>query len=360
MKKKNVTLNIQRLGLFVLLASTVMSILPMLRGPGFQGGGYIGMPSLENAELTLKKARALSKNRMQDIDEESIEEATSEDLMMDLFWLVQIKDANGLGERLEGLNRDYYGHIQKAYFLRFGKNLKDEIHTRFKDDLRGKLGKINLEALDDWGGGISLSELQTHKRLPLIGPNGELSLDNLHINSLRGEAFPAGLQQLYLHNNQLTTLAGATFPAGLEYLQLSDNQITTLTGAAFPVGLRQLYLYNNQLTTLAGATFPAGLEYLQLSDNKLTTLAGAVFPAGLQQLHLYNNQLITLAGAAFPAGLQQLYLNNNQIRTISDETIALLVSLQQLETLDLSGNPLDLDNTKARLRAAFGDQVLFD
>lgn len=132
------------------------------------------------------------------------------------------------------------------------------------------------------------------------------------------------LQELYLSDNMLTELGERSFMnfPNLTLIDLSNNKIATIKPHSFinVMSIRQLNLAHNRLVSYTGETFNTGtgLVNLDLSDNRLTYISPTSFRIHprLESLKLGDNRL-----TFFPA-------------------TELIVGLQYLTLLDLSGNKL--------------------
>jgi hypothetical protein len=111
--------------------------------------------------------------------------------------------------------------------------------------------------------------------------------------------------------------------------------------------VQTLELDYNEIEKVEGETFQfPDLEVLDLSYNSVSTITNAgVFLPRLRVLILKKNKLKNLrwlrSSARLP--LAHLDMTGNLLATLSD--CAELVNLEHLDTLDLTGNPLDTDLT---------------
>ncbi|XP_040844199.1 chondroadherin-like protein [Ochotona curzoniae] len=158
------------------------------------------------------------------------------------------------------------------------------------------------------------------------------------------------LFSLHLQDNAVERLAPGDLAGvrALRWLYLSGNRITQVDpGAMGPLKeLEKLHLDRNQLRAVPTGSLeglPALLE-LQLSGNPLRVLhAGAFRPVGRSLQHLFLNssaleQISPGALLGLGPGLRSLHLQKNHLRALPA-----LTGLEQLELIDLSGNPFHCD-----------------
>lgn len=95
--------------------------------------------------------------------------------------------------------------------------------------------------------------------------------------------------------------------------------------------------YTN-LSARVAALDPASLSYLNLDYNELTGVDALVAFTGLKWLRLNNNQLAALPDLSALKGLRRLYLRDNRLTAVPD--CLKPGNLPELDTIDLSGNPI--------------------
>lgn len=133
------------------------------------------------------------------------------------------------------------------------------------------------------------------------------------------ESVPAETQ-VYLKNRGLTVLtADALMKDGVVYVGGPEAQPTNLA---------------SQVSTLD----PASLTYLNLDYNELTNVDALVSFTGLKWLRLNNNRLESLPDLSGLASLRRLYLRDNALASVPE--FLRPENLPELDTLDLSGNPI--------------------
>lgn len=133
------------------------------------------------------------------------------------------------------------------------------------------------------------------------------------------ESVPAETQ-VYLKNRGLTVLtADALMKDGVVYVGGAEAQPTNLA---------------SQVSTLD----PASLTYLNLDYNELTNVDALVSFTGLKWLRLNNNRLESLPDLSGLASLRRLYLRDNALASVPE--FLRPENLPELDTLDLSGNPI--------------------
>lgn len=133
------------------------------------------------------------------------------------------------------------------------------------------------------------------------------------------ESVPAETQ-VYLKAKGLTVLtADALMQDGVVYVGGPEAQPTNLA---------------SQVSTLD----PASLTYLNLDYNELTNVDALVSFTGLKWLRLNNNRLESLPDLSGLASLRRLYLRDNALASVPG--FLRPENLPELDTLDLSGNPI--------------------
>lgn len=83
---------------------------------------------------------------------------------------------------------------------------------------------------------------------------------------------------------------------------------------------------------------PASLTYLNLDYNELTNVDALVSFTGLKWLRLNNNRLESLPDLSGLGSLRRLYLRDNALASVPE--FLRPENLPELDTLDLSGNPI--------------------
>ena len=83
---------------------------------------------------------------------------------------------------------------------------------------------------------------------------------------------------------------------------------------------------------------PASLTYLNLDYNELTNVDALVSFTGLKWLRLNNNRLESLPDLSGLGSLRRLYLRDNALESVPE--FLRPENLPELDTLDLSGNPI--------------------
>ena len=133
------------------------------------------------------------------------------------------------------------------------------------------------------------------------------------------ETVPAETQ-VYLKEKGLEVLTTeALMKDGIVYVGGPEAQPTNLA---------------SQVSTLD----PASLTYLNLDYNELTNVDALVSFTGLKWLRLNNNRLESLPDLSGLASLRRLYLRDNALASVPE--FLRPENLPELDTLDLSGNPI--------------------
>lgn len=133
------------------------------------------------------------------------------------------------------------------------------------------------------------------------------------------ETVPAETQ-VYLKGKGLEVLTTeALMKDGIVYVGGPEAQPTNLA---------------SQVSTLD----PASLTYLNLDYNELTNVDALVSFTGLKWLRLNNNRLESLPDLSGLASLRRLYLRDNALASVPE--FLRPENLPELDTLDLSGNPI--------------------
>jgi len=194
------------------------------------------------------------------------------------------------------------------------------------------LEKNDLDALPE-----SLGNLHKLKRLTLSENKLKKVPDSI------GELDQ--LEWLLLGDNQLSSLPESIGKlSNLQVLLVSLNQLEALPESIGELGnLEQFSCVGNRLKTLPEAFGSLhSLRKLKLSDN----LTLSDLPASMEQLiKLESIQMGNCAFTQFPIAICQLpqlkvlFANKNQIGTLPNE----IKGLKNLETMNLSGNPLEKD-----------------
>lgn len=123
-----------------------------------------------------------------------------------------------------------------------------------------------------------------------------------------------------------------------------DNFLTSLAGLHHCKRLTMLYLQNNRLATMSGLEACANLRVLHLGHNRLSRVECLENCGRLEELHVSNQKAREQDGdrplefcpnsiAAIAYSLQSLSSAGNRLQDVGPLTM-----LQQLRSLDLSGN----------------------
>lgn len=189
--------------------------------------------------------------------------------------------------------------------------------------------------------------LEQALRDSLAKPSGELTTEDL-----------AKATSLYAYKDEnIRSLSGLEHAVNIATLVLDGNPIGDFTPLASLTNVGMLALNHTGIQDLSPLSGMAKLQKLLASDNGISDLAPLQELKGLTDLLLGNNLIENvkpLAGMPIswldvsgnrmtdisalrdiPA-LQHLYLSNNQISDIS-----VLLELENLMSVDVSGNPLD-------------------
>jgi small GTP-binding protein len=213
------------------------------------------------------------------------------------------------------------------------------------------LSRNKLKTLpDDFGELQNLTSLDLSNNEVLLLPDSitELAdLEKLDLSNNRFSNLPDSianlhnLRELDLSGNPLSVLPPAVFHLhNLTNLAVSSNNIDHIPEAIGQLKkLKNLNLSGNQLISLPDRLVDLEqLECLYLNSNRIKVLPNFVFSfKKLIMLFLSGNQLITLPENI--SELQDLVIfeaSGNRLTTIPD-----ISQLQNLKTLNLSGNPLE-------------------
>ena len=136
------------------------------------------------------------------------------------------------------------------------------------------------------------------------------------------------------------------YPINIKMLELIENNIAQVSETAFRglYKLTGLLLSKNKIELLQGNVFHdlLRLSYLNLSRNRIVSISPAVFNGlgKLMFLSISYNRLTYLDESLFKglSNLTDLYLSYNFLKLVTSE----LLTLPQLNFLDLSNNPLNL------------------
>ncbi|XP_035660174.1 toll-like receptor 4 [Branchiostoma floridae] len=181
-----------------------------------------------------------------------------------------------------------------------------------------------------------------------------LDVSHNHIQSLI-VASPAGtstLETLKLDNNALKAIDGK-FMEGLVTLQtltLSHNKLQVIEKGTFRWvnKLTKLDISNNKIATIAPSAFRwlPDLEFLDLSNNNIQQISTLTFDGlgNLTELNLAGNEIVDIGNAFDDLHLLRiLSLKSNALAVLDQTTVSPV--LEQLESIDISGNPFLCDCT---------------
>ncbi|XP_075547368.1 toll-like receptor 2 [Dermacentor variabilis] len=178
----------------------------------------------------------------------------------------------------------------------------------------------------------------------------ELILAGTTVEYLRDGVFCAfpNLQFLNLSRCSIVEMYGSPFSClqNLRELDMQSNQIVSIGARAYS-GLKRLEilnLRNNLISTLSGTAIFGNLEFIELLDlssNKIKSLEHfRADTTSARFIDLSRNLISNWRPPLFSLmhGLRTLVLSSNLIYTIDSRALR---DIQQVETINLSGNPWD-------------------
>lgn len=195
----------------------------------------------------------------------------------------------------------------------------------------------DLKTLDLSGNG--LTDLSPLMNLPALE---SLNVAGNEISDLRPLIGMAALRSVDASYNQISDTVAAGAIDGLTELKLSGNHISDLSGLKQLKNLRRLSLNDTGLTAedLPCLEDLDALIQLEIEDNPdLTAEAVDALRGELPFCVISHSQLIysvQIGESSVPSNSRELILTGRSLRDISP-----LSALDQLETVDLSGNDID-------------------
>lgn len=168
-------------------------------------------------------------------------------------------------------------------------------------------------------------DLEIAVRAALNKPTGPITVGD----ALRLTALDASYRKLE------QSLGGLEYFTALTELNLNYTLTSDISQLADMTRLRWLYLQDNQISDLDPVSKMGFLERLDLGKNRIQNIDPLIWLGNnnMRILKLNDNQISSLWGIKGLTRLEELNLANNQITNI-----AYLLEMDQLITLDLSGN----------------------
>lgn len=169
-----------------------------------------------------------------------------------------------------------------------------------------------------------------------------LDLSHNDLTDFQGVSMLPRLQSLNVQYNKINSLKGGERLAYLSIIQADNNHIASLETLKHPT-LKAITLKNNRIESLQGLEVKkSNLQVLDVSHNRVNSLEGIHQLNNLCILNARGNALKDLPeGVGDLKQLKQLDVRENQINNIF--LLSPLKSCVQLETLMLSGNPIDVE-----------------
>lgn len=182
----------------------------------------------------------------------------------------------------------------------------------------------------------AIREVGPLSELPFI-LNLNLASNNIDSIAEWGKDVMPYLLQLDLRNNRFSTFPSLFLPS-LKSLSFATNKITDCRNFTGHPSLMKLNLSENRITNSVGIANLPNLTELDLSGNSLTELDGLSGIPLLQSLDLASNSLegISASWLGYPF-LMSLNLSQNKIKDL--KSLAVIVPLSRLKSLDITDNP---------------------
>lgn len=213
--------------------------------------------------------------------------------------------------------------------------------------------------------------------MPYISDDEFVDLKRLEVLKLDGNLFPVVLEKTFVNQNQLKSLnlarnrlAKITNTAflnmtSLEDLDISYNQLYKMESAIMlPIAnsLKRLVLSGNSFgVSVAKVLLEVADKVIDvaLADMGITEIPVGYLPEHLKQLNLSGNNLTDLRPEMLPSQLVELDLSRNRISGLEE---AVVVRLEQIETVTLDGNPWRCDRMHIgalllRINTSFGSNL---
>ncbi|KAK0069452.1 leucine-rich repeat and guanylate kinase domain-containing protein [Biomphalaria pfeifferi] len=153
-----------------------------------------------------------------------------------------------------------------------------------------------------------------------------------------------GLRCLDASLNQIKYFQGIEVLRHLHTLNLSHNCIKRVDSLLLSHSLGDLNLSNNQIEDISGLPSLINLRIFNISSNKLQSLDGVSSLPRLEEIYADNNILKSLTPLVTCFHVCVISAANNQIHSI-DDVMRVVSSHKSLESLNLSGNPVERQHT---------------
>ncbi|KAH9504657.1 hypothetical protein Btru_062521 [Bulinus truncatus] len=144
--------------------------------------------------------------------------------------------------------------------------------------------------------------------------------------------------------NQIKYFQGIEVLKHLHTLNLSHNCIRRIDGLLLSQSLGELNISHNEIEDISGIPSLTNLRVLNVSYNKLQSLDGVSSFPRLEEIYADNNTLKSLTPLVTCFHICVISAANNEIHSI-DDVLRVVDSHKSLETLNLTGNPVERAHT---------------
>ncbi|KAK3781060.1 hypothetical protein RRG08_046363 [Elysia crispata] len=172
----------------------------------------------------------------------------------------------------------------------------------------------------------------------------DLSLNELTSIPHDGVAPFRNLRALDVSLNQLRNFKGIEVLTQLYVLNLSHNNISRIDGLLNSHSLGELNLSNNNISDISGLPSLINLRVCNISNNKLKNLEGVSSFPRLEEMFANYNELVDLIPLSSCLHLRVVSASHNHIKDL-DSILRLITRLGTLQSLNLTGNPVERDRT---------------
>ncbi|GMI19915.1 hypothetical protein TeGR_g10065 [Tetraparma gracilis] len=172
-----------------------------------------------------------------------------------------------------------------------------------------------------------------------------LNLNDKKLASMEGIQACKALKNLYLYNNKITSIANLKGFKNLTHLYLENNSISTIENLPTS-SLQKLYINENDLDVIDNLQDCKCLAELHVASQRLPPATPLRFSSAVLEniahtltvLNIANNYIDTVVDVLSLPGLRKLNISKNRISNM-DMALALM-QLQDLQDLDMRGNPV--------------------